>query len=89
MNLKIVILLKYEEMKQSICLAIMCKNDYKDVLKTMNDLRPYVTDYIIMDCQSEDNVIEECNGFFENYGVVGRIFVRHFVDQAHNKTELI
>lgn len=75
-------------MKSSICICIMCTNEENVIEKTLTQLLPYATDYIICDNESTDNTIHVCQNFFNHHHIQGQIFNYKWVNKGHNYTYL-
>lgn len=74
--------------KQSVCLNMIVKNESKGVLETLKNILSKITIhyYVICDTGSTDNTVELIKTFFEKSGIPGEIHYHEWIDFGTNRT---
>lgn len=76
------------EIKNSICLNMIVKNESHIIEKTLNNLCSYIkfTYWIICDTGSDDNTVAIITNFFSKMDIPGEIFNHKWKDFGYNRT---
>jgi tetratricopeptide (TPR) repeat protein len=74
-------------MRQTICLAMIVKNEARIISRCLDSVRPIIDSWSIVDTGSEDRTVEEAMDAMR--GLNGQIHRRPWTDFATNRTECL